>query len=92
MCASIVDQSIQVIDRRINELARPNPSIQRQGDDRILVEAPGLGDPQRLKDLVGQTAQLTFHMVQTEISADQAKTDAGGGRVARVIPTQRRPA
>jgi preprotein translocase subunit SecD len=68
----IVDQSIEVIDRRINELGTTESSIQRQGDDRILVEAPGLGDPQRLKDLVGQTAQLTFHMVQSQISTPQA--------------------
>ena len=70
----IVDQSIQVIDRRINALGTTESSIQRQGTDRILIEAPGLADPQRLKDLVGQTAQLTFHMVQTESSSDQAKT------------------
>jgi preprotein translocase subunit SecD len=74
--AQIVDQSIQVIDRRINALGTTESSIQRQGTDRILIEAPGLGDPQRLKDLVGQTAQLTFHMVQNEISSDQAKTTA----------------
>ncbi len=70
----IVDQSIEVIDRRINELGTTESSIQRQGDDRILVEAPGLGDPERLKALVGQTAQLTFHMVQSQIS-----TPAPGG-------------
>jgi protein-export membrane protein SecD len=68
----IVAQSIEVIDRRINELGTTESSIQRQGDDRILVEAPGLGDPERLKALVGQTAQLTFHMVQGSISATQA--------------------
>jgi protein-export membrane protein SecD len=71
---SIVDQSIEVIDRRINELGTTESSIQRQGDDRILVEAPGLGDPERLKALVGQTAQLTFHMVQSQMSATQAGT------------------
>jgi preprotein translocase subunit SecD len=70
----IIQQSIEVIDRRINELGTTEPSIQRQGDDRILVEAPGLGDPQRLKELVGQTAQLEFHLVQQTITADQAKT------------------
>jgi len=69
----IVQQSIQVIDRRINDLGTTEPSIQQSGDGRILVEAPGLGDPQRLKDLIGQTAQLEFHMVDDEISADQAK-------------------
>ena len=60
----IVQQSIEVIERRINELGTTEPSIQRSGDDRILVEAPGLDDPERLKDLVGRTALLTFHMVR----------------------------
>jgi protein-export membrane protein SecD len=69
----IVAQSIEVIDRRINELGTTESSIQRQGDDRILVEAPGLADPERLKALVGQTAQLTFHLVDGEISAQQAE-------------------
>ena len=59
----IVAQSIEVIDRRINQLGTLEPSIQGQGVDRILVEAPGLDDPNRLKDLVGQTAQMTFHLV-----------------------------
>ena len=72
----IVQQSIEVINRRINELGTTEPSIQRQGDDRILVEAPGLGDPERLKSLVGQTAQLTFHLVQSAITADQAGSTA----------------
>jgi len=67
----VVQQSIEVINRRINELGTTEPSIQRQGADRILVEAPGLGDPERLKALVGQTAQLTFHLVQNQIAAGQ---------------------
>lgn len=67
----VVQQSIEVINRRINELGTTEPSIQRQGSDRILVEAPGLGDPQRLKAIVGRTAQLTFHMVETQIVAGQ---------------------
>ncbi|GAA0770591.1 protein translocase subunit SecD [Roseibium denhamense] len=61
--ANIVQQSIEVIRRRVDEIGTTEPNIQRQGTDRILVEAPGESDPERLKDLVGQTAQLTFHMV-----------------------------
>ena len=68
----IVAQSIEVIRRRIDELGTTEPSIQRQGDDRILVEAPGEQDPQRLKDLVGQTAELSFHMVDMTTSPEQA--------------------
>jgi len=86
----IVTQSIQVIDRRINDLGTTEPSIQQQGDNRILVEAPGLGDPQRLKDLVGQTAQLEFHMVQDEITADQAKASPPKPGTTR-IPDQTNP-
>ncbi|MGS4988665.1 protein translocase subunit SecD [Roseibium sp. RP-7] len=69
---NIVQQSIEVIRRRVDELGTTEPSIQRQGADRILVEAPGEDDPERLKDLVGQTAQLTFHMVDTSMSGEQA--------------------
>ncbi|MBB5754660.1 protein translocase subunit SecD [Prosthecomicrobium pneumaticum] len=69
----IVDQSTEVIARRIDQLGTVEPSIQRQGEDRILVEAPGLGDPQRLKELVGQTAQMTFHLVDTTVATSQAE-------------------
>lgn len=68
----IVSQSIEVIRRRIDELGTTEPSIQRQGEDRILVEAPGEKDPERLKDVVGQTAQMTFHMVDVSTPIEQA--------------------
>ncbi|HZP19167.1 MAG TPA: protein translocase subunit SecD, partial [Bauldia sp.] len=74
----IVSQSIEVINRRINELGTTEPSIQRQGDDRILVEAPGLGDPARLKAIVGQTAQLTFHLVVGSFAASNPQTPQPG--------------
>lgn len=61
---SLIQQSIEVIGKRVNELGTTEPAIQRQGDDRILVEVPGLDDPQRLKDLIGQTAEMSFHLVQ----------------------------
>ncbi len=64
---SIVDQSIEVVRRRVDELGTTEPNIQRQGEDRILVEAPG-GDPEQLKALVGTTAQLTFHLVDTSVN------------------------
>ncbi len=67
----VVQQSIEVIDRRLNLLGTVEPSIQRQGSDRIVVEAPGLGDPQRLKSIVGQTAQLTFHLVRSQVVPGQ---------------------
>src|SRR6185312_10936576 len=67
-----VEQSIQIVERRVNELGTVEPLIQRQGLDRILVQVPGLQDPSRLKDLLGKTAKLDFRMVDSSIPADQA--------------------
>ena len=67
-----VEQSIQIVERRINELGTVEPLIQRQGVDRILVQVPGLQDPSRLKALLGQTAKLTFRMVDSSVGVDQA--------------------
>jgi preprotein translocase subunit SecD len=58
-----VEQSIEVIRRRIDALGTTEPSIQREGTDRILVEVPGLQDPERLKQLLGKTAKLEFRLV-----------------------------
>ncbi|MFY9834444.1 MAG: protein translocase subunit SecD [Methylocystis sp.] len=58
-----VDQSIEVIRRRIDALGTREPSIQRQGDDRIIVQVPGLQDPEQLKTILGQTAKLEFRLV-----------------------------
>lgn len=69
---SAVDQSVEVVNRRVNELGTTEPIIQRQGADRILVQVPGLEDPQRLKDILGQTAKLTFQMVDQSMPAQEA--------------------
>jgi preprotein translocase subunit SecD len=67
-----VDQSIQIVERRVNELGTVEPSIQREGVDRILVQVPGLQDPTHLKDIIGKTAKLTFRLVDMSMSPDQA--------------------
>jgi preprotein translocase subunit SecD len=67
-----VDQSIQIIERRVNELGLVEPTIQREGVDRILVQVPGLQDPSRLKEILGKTAKLDFRMVDLSMSAQQA--------------------
>src|SRR5471032_2483751 len=67
-----VEQSIQIVERRVNELGTVEPLIQRQGTDRILVQVPGLQDPTRLKQLLGKTAKLDFRMVDTGASPEQA--------------------
>jgi preprotein translocase subunit SecD len=66
-----VEQSIQIIERRVNELGTVEPLIQRQGIDRILVQVPGLQDPTRLKEILGKTAKLDFRMVDVSMPAEQ---------------------
>jgi preprotein translocase subunit SecD len=67
-----VEQSIQIVERRVNELGTVEPTIQRQGLDRILVQVPGLQDPTRLKEILGKTAKLTFRLVDESMSPQQA--------------------
>ena len=58
-----VTQSIEIIRRRVDESGTSESSIQRQGDNRIIIELPGIDDPERLKDLIGRTAKLNFHLL-----------------------------
>jgi preprotein translocase subunit SecD len=74
---SALSQSLEVVRRRIDELGTREASIQRQGDDRILVQVPGEKNPENIKRLLGKTARLTFHMVDLESSV----ADALKGRV-----------
>src|ERR1700687_4395817 len=66
-----VEQSIQIVERRVNELGTVEPLIQRQGNDRILVQVPGLGDPSRLIKILGQTAKMDFRMVDSTFAPNQ---------------------
>ena len=68
-----IEQSIQIVERRVNELGTVEPLIQRQGTDRILVQVPGLQDPTQLKTILGKTAKMEFRMVDTTVSPDQAQ-------------------
>ncbi|MCK5295693.1 MAG: protein translocase subunit SecD [Alphaproteobacteria bacterium] len=70
---STVDQSIEIVRRRIDELGTREPAIQRQGDDRILVQLPGVDNPERVKELIGKTAKMTFHLVDHRTSVYDAK-------------------
>jgi preprotein translocase subunit SecD len=67
-----IDQSVPIIERRINELGLVEPTVQRQGTDRILVQVPGLGDPRQLLDILGKTAKLEFRMVDESANAEDA--------------------
>jgi preprotein translocase subunit SecD len=77
--AAAVTQSIEIIRRRIDSLGTKEPSITRQGLNRIVVQAPGESDPERLKDIIGQTAKLTFQMVDETVTAE----DMIAGRIPR---------
>ncbi len=65
---SAVDQSIEIVRRRIDETGTKESSIIKRGSNRILVELPGVKDPERIKELLGKTAQLTFRMVTSDLS------------------------
>ena len=83
--AAAVEQSIEVVRRRIDETGTQEPSIQRQGTERILVQLPGVDDPDRIKRLLGKTAKMTFQMVDRETSI----VDALAGRLppgSEIIP------
>ena len=64
-----VQQSLEIIRRRVDEVGTREPTIQRQGEDRILIQVPGIGSAAELKSLIGTTAKLGFHPV-TRITGD----------------------
>jgi SecD/SecF fusion protein len=69
----IVNQSIEVVRRRIDQLGTKEPAIERQGDDRIVVQVPGLSDPDRLIKLLGTTAKMTFQLVDQGANVAEAQ-------------------
>jgi preprotein translocase subunit SecD len=70
-----IEQSIEIVRRRIDETGVREPTIQRQGQVRILVQLPGIDDPERVKRLLGKTAKLSFHLV------DERQEPSVAGRV-----------
>jgi protein-export membrane protein SecD len=70
-----VNQSLEIIRRRIDELGTREPTIQRQGTSRIIIQVPGLEDPDQIKSLLGQTAKLTFQLVDQSVVYDPQKPD-----------------
>jgi len=63
---SAIKQSLEIVRKRIDESGTKEPLIQRSGNKRILLQLPGIKDPERIKELLGTTAKLTFHMVDEE--------------------------
>jgi protein-export membrane protein SecD len=87
-----VDQSIEIIRRRIDETGTKEPTIQRQGQNRILVELPGIDNPEHVKALLGKTAKLAFQLVDQSVTVDEARK---GGRMppgSEILPSEERAA
>lgn len=64
-------RSIEIVRRRIDALGTKEPSIQSQGGKYILIQLPGVDNPERIKELIGQTAKMTFHLVNENVSPEQ---------------------
>jgi len=88
--AGAVDRAIEVIRNRIDQFGVAEPIIQKQGEDRIVVQLPGLSDRERAKDLIGQTALLEFKLVrnQDEAAALFMRLDAALAAKARAGEVQ----
>ena len=75
------DQALEIVRRRIDEIGTNEPNILKRGNDRILVELPGLDDPMRIKSLLGKTANLTFRFVtsgsQDSFGSEKLKYEDG---------------
>ncbi len=85
--ARTVQQSIEVIRRRIDATGTTEPNIARQGEDRVLVQVPGESDPQRIIATVGTTARMSFHMVEANVNPGpdgQGRTPPG----VEIFPTE----
>ena len=83
--ANAMDTARDIIDKRVNALGTREPTIIREGDDRIVVQVPGLQDPAALKELIGKTARLEFRMVD----ANADPNEAAAGRVpvgSEIVP------
>lgn len=73
MKLKIVDQSIEIVRRRIDGMGTTEPVIQSQGSDRIVLQLPGLQDPEEVKNILGRTAKMSFHLVDSRSSAADAR-------------------
>jgi len=72
-----MQQSLEIVRRRVDEVGTREPTILRQGKDRILIQVPGIGSAEELKSLIGTTAKLTFHPVVRRTSDANAAPGAG---------------
>ena len=75
MIQDAMTRSIEIVRRRIDALGTKEPSIQSQGGKYILVQLPGVDNPEHIKELIGQTAKMTFHLVNENITSAQLDSD-----------------
>ena len=71
MVKDALARSIEIVRRRIDALGTKEPSIQSQGGKYILVQLPGVDNPEHIKNLIGQTAKMTFHLVNENVTSEQ---------------------
>ena len=82
-----VQQSIEIVRRRIDETGVVDPQVSREGEDRIVVQLPGVGDPERIKALLGKTAHMTFQLVDTTATSTAGTPPPG----VEFLPMQNDP-
>lgn len=82
-----IQQAVEIVRRRVDEVGTREPTIMRQGGDRILIQVPGVGSAAELKSLIGTTAQLTFHPVLGRTSGDPAAGNPG----ELILPSSEQP-
>ena len=81
---SAIKQSLEIVRKRIDESGTKEPLIQRSGKKRILLQLPGVKDPERIKDLLGKTAKLTFHIVDNDNTSALQNNLAPFGKI--IVP------
>ncbi|MEI7872199.1 MAG: protein translocase subunit SecD [Alphaproteobacteria bacterium] len=84
----VIDQSIEILRRRVDETGTLEPTITRQGDERILLQVPGIKDTTDLKRKINQTAKLTFHLVNEDVAAAGANIPATLPPTTFLVPTR----
>jgi protein-export membrane protein SecD len=84
----VIDQSIEILRRRVDETGTIEPTIVRQGDDRILLQMPGIKDTSDLKRKINQTAKLTFHLVNEDVAGAGANIPATLPPTTYLVPTR----
>ncbi|MGB0747717.1 MAG: protein translocase subunit SecD [Magnetospiraceae bacterium] len=87
MAKSLVSQSLEIVRNRIDETGVKEPTIQIQGERRILIQVPGVDDPQEIKDLLGTTAKMTFHFLDRRGSSLEVRPDMRVPPGAEVLPS-----